>query len=195
MAQPIGYGGAMVRCLMAVVAAAFCVPGAATAFFDPITEACQPPVMTGVAKAIDGNTLTLATAGGGTIVIRLHAIDAPDMIQTCRVGEDIWDCGREAKATLAGLVDGRELACLACGVDERGRTLATCLDGETDIGVAMVRSGMALGRAFFSNALNASQARAKIDGIGMWRGDFVDPDAWRRGERLGEEPCRGCTSP
>ncbi len=195
MARPFGYGGAMVRCLMALAFAATCLPGAAAAFFDPITEACQPPVISGVAEAIDGNTLTLTTSGEARIVIRLHAVDAPDMIQTCRIGEEIWDCGREAKASLAGLVDGRQLACLACGIDERGRTLATCLDGEIDIGVAMVRSGMAVGRAFFSNALNASEARAKLDGIGLWRGDFVDPDAWRRGKRLGEEPCRGCAAP
>lgn len=169
--------------------------GRAWAFFDPITEACQPPVMSGVGQAIDGNTLMLSTAGGGQIVIRLHAIAAPDLVQTCRIDGEIWNCGREAKATLADLVDGHALDCRACGSDTLGRTLALCLNGDMDIGTAMVRQGMALGRAFFSNALNASEARARIDGIGLWRGDFVDPSAWLRGERLGEGPCRGCTNP
>ena len=183
------------RRLIAMVVLVALSPGAASAFFDPITEACQPPVISGVAEAIDGNTLTLLTSADTKIVIRLHAVDAPDLIQTCRIDGEIWDCGREAAATLAGLVDGRALECLACGNDDRGRMLATCLDGESDIGAAMVRSGMALGRAFFSNALHASEARAEMEGLGLWQGDFVDPEAWRRGERLGEGPCRGCTLP
>ena len=195
MAWPIVYGGQMVCRLIAITVLAALLPGGASAFFDPITEACQPPAITGFAEAIDGNTLTLTTSADTTIIIRLHAVDAPDLIQTCRIGEDIWDCGREAKSTLAGLVDGQNLECLACGTDERGRTLATCLDGERDIGAAMVRSGMALGRAFFSNALHASEARAEMEGLGLWQGDFVDPQAWRRGVRLGAGPCRACLLP
>ncbi len=179
--------------LLAVLLAAF--PVSAQAFFDPITEACQPPVISGVGEAIDGNSLILKTTKDAQIIVRLHAVDAPDPRQTCRADGEIWACGREATKTLAGLIDGRELQCLACGYDDVGRTLAMCRDGDTDINAAMVRSGMALGRAFFSNALHASEARAELEGLGMWRGDFVDPLAWRQGRRLGEGPCRGCTIP
>jgi endonuclease YncB( thermonuclease family) len=184
--------GAWASCLLVVLVG---LPGSVEAFWDPITEACRPPVMSGIGEAVDGNTLVLKTAGDTRLVIRLHAIDAPDSQQTCRADGQTWDCGLAARRTLAGLVDGRELRCLACGYDPAGRTLALCRDGETDIGAAMVRSGMAVGRAFFSNALHASQARADMEGLGMWRGDFVDPSAWRQGRRLGAGPCRGCANP
>jgi endonuclease YncB( thermonuclease family) len=178
-----------------LLAVSVCFPGAAEAFWDPITEACQPPVMAGIGEAVDGNTLVLKTVGGAHLVVRLHAIDAPDPGQTCRADGQSWNCGQAASRALGDLVNGRELQCLACGYDPTGRTLALCRDGETDIGVAMVRSGMAVGRAFFSNALHASQVRAEMEGIGMWRGDFVDPLAWRQGRRLGAAPCRGCANP
>jgi endonuclease YncB( thermonuclease family) len=170
-------------------------PGIASAFWDPITDQCRPPAISGVAEAIDGNTLALTTTASSRIVVRLHAIDAPDLAQTCRAGGEDWDCGLAAKRALAELVDGRELTCLACDQDQVGRTLAVCRAGETDIGAAMVRQGMALGRAFFSNALQSSEAWAKKEGAGLWRGDFVDPVAWRQGKRLGPGPCRGCTDP
>ena len=178
-----------------IVAALVGLPGVAGAFWDPITDVCQPPPISGLAEAIDGNTLVLRTTSESQVVIRLHAIDAPDPGQTCRANGQYWNCGQEASKTLADLVDGRQLKCLACGYDELGRTLALCRDGETDIGASMVRSGMALGRAFFSNALHASEAWAEMEGLGLWRGDFVDPLAWREGRRLGAEPCRGCINP
>jgi endonuclease YncB( thermonuclease family) len=178
-----------------VVAVSIALAGRAAAFWDPITDACQPPAISGTGRAIDGNTLVLTGQGEGQIVIRLHAIDAPDPAQTCRAGGEIWLCGRDATRTLADLVDGRELACLPCGYDQAGRTLALCRDGEADIGVGMVRAGMAMSRAFFSNALHASEVWAQRQNLGLWRGDFVDPIAWRQGRRLGPGPCRGCVDP
>jgi endonuclease YncB( thermonuclease family) len=178
-----------------LVAALVGLSGGAEAFWDPITDACQPPVIAGVGEAIDGNTLVLQTTGDTRLVIRLHAVDAPDPGQTCRADGEPWDCGLAASRALASLVDGRELQCLACGYDAAGRTLGLCRDGDVDIGAAMVRSGMAMGRAYFSNALHASEVRAQMEGLGLWRGDFVDPLAWRQGRRLGAGPCRGCVNP
>lgn len=96
---------------------------------------------------------------------------------------------------LQGLLEGRELVCLPCGPDGRGRTEAVCRDGEVDIAAQMLRSGLATSSAYFSNALRAAQVEARRAGRGLWRGDWVHPQAWRQGARLGAEPCQGCLLP
>lgn len=188
-----GYG----RCRRAagLVVLALATAGPAAAFWDPITAQCTGAPLEGSAAAIDGDSLVLETASGHRTVIRLVGIEAPELYQDCRDTDGPWACGRAAKQALAGLVAGRTLACVPCGHEGDGAVNALCRDGDGDIGAAMVRMGLATSHAFFSNALHAAQVDARRAGRGLWRGDWVHPQAWRDGARLGEGPCRGCLVP
>jgi endonuclease YncB( thermonuclease family) len=167
----------------------------AVAFWDPITAQCTAPPLEGSAAAIDGDTLALEAASGHRTVIRLVGVEAPELFQDCRDADGLWACGRASKQALDDLVAGRTLACVPCGHEGDGALTALCRDGDSDIGAAMVRTGLATSAAFFSNALHAAEVDARLAGRGLWRGDWVHPQAWREGARLGEGPCRGCLVP
>lgn len=180
---------------LCVLAALCAVPEVAHAFWDPVTSQCEGEPMTGSASAIDGDSLELIGADGERFVIHLFSLSAPDLFQDCRDGDGLWSCGREAHRFLDGLLAGRTLACTPCGRAPDGGLEALCRDGDLDIAAEVLRAGFATTHAYFSNALHAAQVEARGQGRGLWRGDWVRPDAWRRGVRLGEGPCQGCFSP
>ena len=72
---------------------------------------------------------------------------------------------------------------------------ALCRHDDTDIGEEMLRAGMATSHAYFANNLQSAESQAENAGRGLWRGDWVHPDAWRDGKRLGAGPCHGCYLP
>jgi endonuclease YncB( thermonuclease family) len=167
----------------------------AQAFWDPVTEQCKPPALEGTASAIDGDTLLLTTGSGVRTVMRLVSIEAPELHQECRIDGEPWACGYAARDTLDALVAGVDLSCLPCGYNRDGAMLALCTDGERDIGAEVLRAGMATSFAFFSNGMHAAESQAENAGRGLWQGDWVHPQVWRQGERLGEGPCHGCYLP
>jgi len=181
--------------VIAMVLLLLAVSVEARAFWDPVTAECRPPALVGTAEAIDGDTLRFTRESGTVAILRLVSIDAPELYQTCRVDGAIWDCGLEARATLAALVEGRTLACLPCTYDHDGAREALCRDGDTDIGKELLRAGMATSHAYFANNLQSAESQARSAARGVWRGDWVHPDAWRQGERLGEGPCSACLFP
>ena len=181
--------------LFLILAVIYGLPGAATAFWDPLTAQCQGEPLEGSASAIDGDTLELTTADGGRVVIHLYTLSAPELFQECRDNAGPWSCGREARASLDDLVAGREFACTPCGRDGYGALEALCRDGDLDLNAEVLRSGFATTQAFFSNALHAAETQARLAGRGLWRGDWVHPQAWRDGARLGSGPCQGCMTP
>jgi len=180
--------------LLALVAICVLARGAG-AFWDPVTAQCQGPALEGSAVAIDGDTLELTSQAGGRTVIHLMSLAAPELFQDCRDAAGPWSCGREARASLDVLLAGRTLACTPCGPDGRGALEAICRDGDRDINAEVLRSGFATSSAHFNNAMHAAQVEARKQGRGLWRGDWVHPQAWRDGVRLGAEACQGCLVP
>ena len=132
----------------------------------------------GSATVVDGDTLTI-----GETRIRLHGIDAPEGQQSCaRDGVD-WLCGQEAAAKLRELVAGEVVNCVETDQDRYGRTVAICQAGETELGAAMVLSGLALAYREYGQEYVRHEAAAKDAGRGLWAGEFVPPWDWRSGER------------
>lgn len=170
-------------------------PGMAVAFWDPVAAACEGAALEGAGTAIDGDSLELVGPDGSRTVIHLLSLSAPELFQDCRDDSGTWSCGRQARSALQALLDGRMLSCTPCGPDGRGALEALCRDGETDINAEVVRSGFATTSAFFSNAMHSAEVEARLAGRGLWRGDWVQPGAWRNGVRLGQGPCRGCVLP
>lgn len=126
----------------------------------------------GRASASDGDSLRI---GGERI--RLTGFDAVELDQTCtRDSGEVWNCGREARAFLAGQVAGRTVVCRREGRDQYGRVLASCGVGDNDLGDAVVRAGWGVAELSYAGAA----LEARRDRRGIWSGRFIDPAEWRR---------------
>ena len=133
--------------------------------------------LSGIARVLDGDTIEIANQR-----IRLWGVDAPEGKQTCLDGSRRWPCGRRATQALAGRIDGRSVACEER--DRDGRIIAVCRHGGRDVNAWLVREGWALAYRRYSRAYIDEESVAKGARRGLWRGEFVRPWDWRRGERL-----------
>jgi endonuclease YncB( thermonuclease family) len=127
--------------------------------------------LTGVAQAIDGDSLRL-----GTEELRLKGLDAPEFTQVCTVSGKEFPCGRESRAALRKLLSSGLVTCIGEGVDRYGRLLSYCRVRGIDINAAMVRDGNAI--AF--GEYHREEAEAKAAFRGLWAGTFERPQDYRR---------------
>ena len=139
--------------------------------------------VSGSARVVDGDTLDV-----GAVRVRLHGVDAPESRQSCVAGSRRWACGERATRALAGRIGGRTVACEERDRDRYGRTVAVCRDGGEDVNAWMVSRGWALAYRRYSRDYVGEEAAARDARRGIWRGDFVPPWDWRRGERLAGSP-------
>jgi endonuclease YncB( thermonuclease family) len=126
--------------------------------------------MTGVAEAIDGDSMRLTGEE-----IRLKGVDAPELLQTCQVSGRETACGREARAYLRRLVSTGLTTCVGEGRDRFGRLLAQCRVRGVDINAALVRDGHAVSFGAYGD----EEAQAKAAYRGLWAGTFERPRDWR----------------
>ena len=137
--------------------------------------------LVGRARVIDGDTIEVASAR-----IRLFGVDAPESAQRCLAGSSRWSCGEQATRALAGRIDGRSVACEERDRDRYGRVVAVCRHGAQDVNAWLVREGWAMAYRRYSRDYVDEEAAARGAQRGLWRGEFVPPWDWRRGDRLKE---------
>jgi endonuclease YncB( thermonuclease family) len=144
--------------------------------------------LAGRAKVVDGDSLEIAGTG-----VRLFGIDAPERGQPCVRDGRAWRCGSAAAAELRRLVGSREITCSKRDEDAYGRILAICRAGNTDLGAALVRAGLALAYRRYSDDYVDEEREAKAARRGVWSGEFTDPEEWRRRDsgRTGGRGARG----
>ncbi len=136
--------------------------------------------LTGSARVIDGDTIEVQGKR-----IRLFGIDAPESRQQCVRAAKRYACGKIAAAALKDLTTGIAVRCREEGMDRYGRIVATCFDDNGfDINRNMVYTGWALAYRKYSTRYVATEKKARAAGRGLWKGAFVAPWEWRRGERL-----------
>lgn len=132
----------------------------------------------GQPRIIDGDSLEI---GGQRI--RLHGIDAPELVQTCldRSGRP-FPCGERAREALNEIVGMAALRCIRVGEDRFQRILARCrLPDGSDVGATLIRQGWAVayhgdgGEEYRAAEIEAARRRT-----GLWSGRFDRPEAWRR---------------
>lgn len=133
-------------------------------------QPARGPAVIGTATVVDGDTLRI---GGETF--RLQGIDAPELAQTC----GNWPAGEEARRALQRMVDRQAVRCERMGTDRHGRTTAHCYAGESDLGAALVRSGMAFAYTSYSMRYLFDEVRARFDGVGLHGRGCIDPADWR----------------
>lgn len=122
----------------------------------------------------DGDSLDL-----DGVRYRLAGIDAPETDQTCTLAGERHPCGREAREHLVGLIAGRAVSCAWSKLDKYHRRLGRCRAGDTDLNAAMVRGGWAVAYGGYES----EEADARAHGRGVWSGDFVWPEDFRREKR------------
>lgn len=137
------------------------------------------PDVTGRAIVIDGDTVEVDGSR-----VRLHGVDAPESGQLCRADGLNWQCGQQAGHALADRIEGRVVLCEERDRDRYGRIVALCRVDGHDLGAWLVSRGWALAYRRYSTAYAGEEAAAKAARRGLWRGEFVPPWDWRRGERL-----------
>lgn len=135
--------------------------------------------LSGRARVVDGDTIDV---GGARV--RLHGVDAPESGQSCVVQGERWPCGRRATRALAGRLGGRTVVCEERDRDRYGRIVAVCQQGGRDINAWLVAEGWALSYRRYSRDYMDEESTARAARKGVWRGEFVAPWDWRRGERL-----------
>ena len=132
-----------------------------------------------VTRVSDGDSLR-----SGKLRIRLFGIDAPEKNQQCTNADGAkWACGEAAQKMLESLVaNAPYLQCDLIDTDRYGRAVMKCFVGETDLGAALVRAGLALAYRQYSSTYGADEDSAKTAKLGMWSGAFTAPWAWRRSQ-------------
>jgi endonuclease YncB( thermonuclease family) len=134
---------------------------------------------TGNARIIDGDTIHI-----GTRKIRLSGIDAPESKQKCTKKDGrSYGCGNSSRQHLSKLIGGATVRCTGDKKDRYGRTIGTCYVGETDLNAAMVESGWAVAYRKYSRFYVPEEDSARLNGLGMWQGEFINPWDWRRKNR------------
>jgi endonuclease YncB( thermonuclease family) len=141
----------------------------------------------------DGSTIQLAD-----VTYRLDGINAPELDQIC-IDEhaDAWACGAEARDQLAKLIGDREVRCNDLGPGPyKKRHIGICtVEGEsTSLNQLVVRQGFALNfEPYARGRFKEDETGAKENRRGLWKGCFVAPQEFRRGQKDGAligESCR-----
>jgi endonuclease YncB( thermonuclease family) len=137
--------------------------------------------ITGKVKVVNPYTLRF---DDGTQVCLSRAIDAPELEQKGLIGGSFYPCGKEAAEYLKKLIGDRPVTFFGDreGEERVGkRPAGSCFVGETNLEIEMVRNGWALSH---HSGMDAWEIIAREKKRGLWRGKFVAPERWRRGERL-----------
>ena len=156
--------------------------GLALAAGVPLAQAdiAGPPIV------IDGDTIEVQG-----VAVRLYGIDAPELGQTCRIGQHAYDCGKIARAALLDLTAGVPVTCKlvppdpASTLDDGPESrIGRCNADGYDLSEGMAYTGWALASRRISSRYLGFEDQARTAGRGLWKGQFVTPWDWRDGARL-----------
>ena len=138
--------------------------------------AVQANEITGPAKVVDSTVIEI---NGQRIM--LFGIDSVMRKQSCTICGKIWQCWASAMRGLQTLLDQGPVTCETVGEpDVYSRLLAHCnINGES-LNEQLVRTGWAVARRSETTDYVAVEAEAKEKKLGLWQGEFMIPDVFRR---------------
>src|SRR3546814_3719306 len=108
-------------------------------------------------------------------------------------GDKTWHCGRDAAFMLKKVIALDDVTCTPFGNGKsKHDALATvvCKGNRQDVSEVLLRNGYAVVLEKTLPVYTAAEGEARRTGVGLWRGRFVSPADWRKGERLKEEEAR-----
>lgn len=141
----------------------------------------------GTAQATESQISGLGKAMNSTIIqiaeqrIMLFGIDSVMRKQACKLDGKPWQCWPAAVQDLQTLLNEGRVTCDVVGEpDVYGRVLGRCSVNGQSINEQLVTRGFAVARVSESKEYVAAEAEAKEKKLGLWRGEFVPPGAFRR---------------
>lgn len=150
-------------------AIALLVPLTAGAGGQPLRDLVGISFAAKVVAVIDGDTIDVVRAGRAEkLRIRLEGVDSPE------TGEPF---SQQARTLTRVLTFDQEVSVEGRDVDVYGRLVARVRQGQRDVGVELVRAGLACHYRKYSSepVLAAAEASAKASGRGFWAGDAQKP--------------------
>lgn len=163
------------RGAVAVLSALAWLAGAAPAK-EP---APAPSPLSGKPVVLDGDTLTF---GGERYDIR--GIDAPELDQVCLNDGNPWLCGMTAAFELKKILALSDVRCVRDAAP--AMATVTCTSSGRDIAGMLLAAGAVVADEGENPHYRRVEQLARDARLGLWRGSFVPPAAWRRGARSAE---------
>src|SRR3546814_17726578 len=108
-------------------------------------------------------------------------------------GDNTVHCGRDVAFMLKKVMALHDVTCTPFGNGKsKHDALATgvCKGNRQDVSEVLLRNGYAVVLEKTLPVYTAAEGEARRTGVGLWRGRFVSPADWRKGERLEEEAAR-----
>ena len=124
----------------------------------------------------DGDTIKILNRR-----IRFHGIDAPENKQICIKNFKEYSCGQEATKALIKKINGKRAVCkVQSTLDRYKRYIGVCFSGGNNLNQWMVRNGYAVAYRRYSKDYIKDENYAKKNKIGLWEGNFIHPEKWRK---------------
>ena len=135
--------------------------------------------ISGPLRVIDADTVDVAGQR-----IRLHAIDAPEVDQSCETehGQPWAECGAWVSHVVAQEFGGVDATCTPLDRDAYGRVVARCFVEGADLGATLVSRGLAFAYVKYGDDYVAHQARAAAADRGLHAVRVTQP-SWHRQTR------------
>jgi endonuclease YncB( thermonuclease family) len=132
--------------------------------------------ISGVPKITDGDTVRILNKR-----IRLHGIDTPEKNQICIKNSQEYRCGQEATNALIKKISEKIVVCkVQDKLDRYKRYIGVCFLEDIDLNKWMVRNGYAVAYRRYSKDYIKDENYAKKNKIGLWSGNFIHPEKWRK---------------
>lgn len=131
--------------------------------------------ISGRLSVVDADTFDV-----GGVRVRLHAVDAPEMDQTCITARrKDWECGLWVTRLVTDRYDGALAVCTQTDVDRYGRRVARCEVGGEDLAAWMVREGYAFAYVEYGRDYEALEREAMEAKRGLHRVTIARPSTHR----------------
>lgn len=134
-------------------------------------------------RALDGDTVA--------VDFRLLGVDAFERRQLCERLGACWQCGKAAQDFAANLLRSKRAEIRLTSSSTYGRPVATVTVDGDDLGERIIRAGLAIPEAQYLRGdprraarYAAAFSRARAVNAGAHAGRWIEPNQWRRGERL-----------
>ena len=132
--------------------------------------------ISGVPSIIDGDTVKILNKR-----IRFHGIDTPEKKQICIKNSKEYRCGQEATNALIKKINEKTVLCkVQDKLDRYKRYIGVCFLGDINLNKWMVRNGYAVAYIRYSKDYIEDENYAKKNKIGLWSGNFIHPEKWRK---------------
>ena len=132
--------------------------------------------LSGIPSISDGDTIKFIHKR-----IRLHGIDAPERKQMCIKNSKEYRCGVLAAEALFKKINGSQVICeVQDKLDRYKRYIGVCFVGKVNLNKWMVRNGYAIAYRRYSEEYIEDENYAKKNKLGLWSGNFIHPEKWRK---------------